>query len=211
MRLRLIILCLLLPLSLLIKAEEFKPMTEMATFEKALKTLGEQTNSLQSHFRQEKKLKLFTKPITSEGDFFFRKPNRVRLSYQTPQPYDLIIDGTTLHTIAPNNKNSIPLKNNQMLSQISDLIQASMMGHLDLLKKDFSMDFYEATKAYKVVMTPKSEALKRYVASMTITFNKKEMLVTELIVIEGNGDSTHYLFSKQEINTINDETPFIVK
>ena len=70
----------------------FKPVQDPATFAKKFKEASLKVQTITSDFKQEKNLAAITEKITSNGKFWFKRNNKVRLDYTSPFLYKLIIN-----------------------------------------------------------------------------------------------------------------------
>ena len=52
---------------------------------------------------------------------------------------------------------------------------------------------------------------KKFIQKITLVIDKKEMLATQFVMLDQNGDSTTIQFSKMKVNTPIDNQLFILK
>ena len=75
--------------------------------------------------------------------------------------------------------------------------------------KEFSMSLKESPKQYQLILTPKNETLKVYVSEVEIYFEKADLAVSIIKIIESTGDYTKILFKDRKFNETIDENTFI--
>ena len=68
-------------------AQDLKPMNDTVTFKAGLEKFSKNTNSIQSDFIQEKKLKMLNDKVISKGQLYFKKEDKLRWEYQDPFQY----------------------------------------------------------------------------------------------------------------------------
>jgi outer membrane lipoprotein-sorting protein len=91
------------------------------------------------------------------------------------------------------------------------LVQSSINGSIFENQKDFSILLEENSNSYRVTLTPKNRNLKKFIQKITLVIDKKEMLATQFVMLDQNGDSTTIQFSKMKVNTPIDNQLFILK
>ena len=89
----------------------FQPVADMNGFRNAFSTASSAIHSITSNFTQEKNLSLLSEKITSKGKFWFRKENLVRMEYQQPFKYLMIINGNNVYIKDGQQENRIIEKN----------------------------------------------------------------------------------------------------
>ena len=70
----------------------FKPVEDLASFKKQFSVEAKKITSIKSNFVQEKNLGMLAEKITSKGKFWFKKDNLVRMEYNQPFQYLMVIN-----------------------------------------------------------------------------------------------------------------------
>jgi len=78
--------------SLLAQPAGYKPIADNNAFKTQFAAAAKKLNSIQSDFVQEKNLAMLSEKITSNGKFWFKKDNLVRMEYTSPFKYLMIIN-----------------------------------------------------------------------------------------------------------------------
>ncbi len=86
-----------------------------------------------------------------------------------------------------------------------------MVGDLNRMKDGYNIDYQENEKYYQVTITPKSQAVRDYVAKIRLLLSKANMSVSELYMFENEDDYTRYIFSNQRFNQLKDDGIFSVQ
>src|SRR5882672_4383304 len=69
----------------------FKPVADLIAFKKQFATESAKVSTITSNFTQIKTLTALTETITSTGKFWFQRSNRVRIDYQKPFHYLIVM------------------------------------------------------------------------------------------------------------------------
>ncbi|MCG7860037.1 outer membrane lipoprotein carrier protein LolA, partial [Flavihumibacter sediminis] len=75
----------------------YTAIPDLGSFKSAFSAKSAQVNSIQADFTQEKNLSLLAEKIISKGKFWFRKETQVRMEYQHPFQYLMIINGKNIY------------------------------------------------------------------------------------------------------------------
>lgn len=186
-------------------------LTNTTDFENNLKAVSEKTHSVESEFRQEKYMKAFSDKVVSYGTFYYLEPNKIRLQYQKPITYSIIINGDKIQTVSGQTKNTINLGSNKMMAQMRGLIEASMVGNISALSKDYELQYFQSVTDYFVKITPVNKSIKAYIKEIVITFDRTSMAVTQLRMTENNDDYTDYFFTNQKYNGLKNDEKFRIR
>jgi len=205
-----LITIVLLVLALSAFGQNRQKITNTTEFEKQLKSVSETTHSVESEFRQEKYMKVFAEKVVSFGTFYYRKPNKISLQYQKPMKYIITINGEKLQTISGEKKTTISLGSNKMMAQMRGLIEASMVGNISALSKDYELEYFQSATDYFIKITPINNSIKAYIKEIGITFDCKSMAVNQLRMTENNDDYTDYIFTNQKYNTLKNDEKFSI-
>lgn len=131
-------------LSFTIFGQEMKPITKAVEFEKKLRDAAGKIQSVESSFRQEKFMKVFSDKMVSTGMFYYRKPNKISLQYEKPMQYAVTINGDKLQTVTGGKKTTVNLGSNKMMAQMRSLIEASMIGNISALGKEYDLQYFQS-------------------------------------------------------------------
>ena len=76
----------------------YKPFTNSESFKQSFTKASQATQSIQCTFMQEKNLSMLSDKIVSTGKFWFKRENKVRMEYEKPSYYLLVINGSNIKT-----------------------------------------------------------------------------------------------------------------
>lgn len=177
----------------------FKPVQDPATFAKKFKEASLKVQTITSDFKQEKNLAAITEKITSNGKFWFKRNNKVRLDYTSPFLYKLIINEDKIYIQDDQRENRINVKSNKLFQQINRIIVDCIQGSI-LESKDFKTLVFESDKQYLLEMKPASKQLGELFSSIVLIVNRNDYSVEVLKLNEAMGDNTVMFFTNKNIN-----------
>src|SRR5688500_18268752 len=163
------------------------PVTDLAGFKKKFATESAKVLSITSDFTQEKILTALTEKITSTGKFSFKRSNKVRIEYQKPFVYLMIMNGDKM-LVRDNEKkeNKINVKSNKLFQQVNRIMIDCVQGTI-LDSKDFSTKVFENDKVYLLEMTPTSKMLREFFQTVVLSVEKQDYSVSAIVMNEPSG------------------------
>lgn len=171
-------------------------------FSQTLKT----TNSIQSSFKQTKEMKLLKENIVSTGMFYYKKENKIRIEYQKPYTYLVILNNGQM-SITDNygKKTNIKTSNSKSMKAMNGIMIDCMNGNI-FNNKDFKSQINENSKEYSIVLTPMTSEMKSMYQQINVFFDKSQLKIQKLVLKELNGDITTMNYSQTQTNVnINDQ------
>jgi outer membrane lipoprotein-sorting protein len=185
--------------------ESYKLMADIEAFKSKLTAMSESTNSITSNFIQEKNLVVLSEKIISKGQFYFKKENNIRWEYLEPYKYLIIIANDKLYTRDDRNQKQYDIQSNKMFQEMNRFISGCIQG--DILKndKDYATEYFESSKLYYVKLVPRAEKMKQMLNEVQIYFDKNDLTVSRLKMVESGEDYTKIDFFNKKLNV---EIPF---
>jgi outer membrane lipoprotein-sorting protein len=199
---KLIFMLLLLSVGIGSKAQYagYTPLTDLAKFKELFSAEAQKVTSIKSDFVQEKNLSMLSEKITSKGKFWFKKDSRVRMEYNQPFQYLMIINKDKVFVKDGQKTNTISTKSNRLFQQINKITVDCVQGTV-LTNPDFSTRVFENKNAYLVELSPISKNLKEFFKTIVVIVEKKDYSVTNIEMNENSGDNTIIHFVNKEMNT----------
>lgn len=188
----------------------YKPVQNIEQFKKDFATQNIKINSVKSSFVQEKTLTMLTEKITSTGDFWFKRSDKVRIEYKTPYSYLLIINGDQMITKDSQKESHVNTSSNKLFKQINRIIIDCVQGTI-LNSKDFTVKVSGNQKQFLVQLTPQTKTIKEFFQTISLTLDKSDYSVSELELLEQGGDTTVMRFNNKQLNTTISDSVFSVK
>jgi outer membrane lipoprotein-sorting protein len=180
--------------------DAYKPVKEIESFKSSLAKMAESTSTISCDFVQEKYLVVLSQKIISKGRFWYKKENNIRWEYITPYKYLIIISNNQLFTGDDKNQNRYDLNSNKMLQEMNGFISGCIQG--DILKndRDYAVEFFENSKFYYVRLVPRSEKMRQMLNEVQIWFDRNDLTVAGLKMVESGEDYTKIDFLNKKLN-----------
>lgn len=178
----------------------YKPVEDLEAFKQKFTAESAKISSLTSNFTQEKTLTALTEKITSEGKFWFRRSNKVRIEYVKPFTYLMVMNGDKVLLRDGQKENHVNTKSNKLFQQVNRIMVDCMEGTM-LNSKDFSFRVFENDKSYLLELTPNAKTLKSFFSTIVLTVEKKDYSVRSIDMNEPGGDKTTLIFTEKKLNT----------
>lgn len=209
---KMILLTCLFITAMVVQAQHagYKPVADMAAFKTQFATAAKQTQSVKADFLQEKTLSLLSEKITSKGKFWFKKDNLVRMEYNQPFQYLVVINKNNVLVKDGQKENKISTKSNKLFQQINRMMVDCVQGTA-LSNPDFTVAAFENTATWLVELTPVVKGMKDYFKNINIVLSKKDYSVNRLEMYEQSGDNTIISFTNKELNASIADTLFAIK
>jgi outer membrane lipoprotein-sorting protein len=208
---KLLLLLLVLITGPSIKAQYpgYAPVTDLAKFKTEFSAATQKTTSIKSDFTQEKNLSMLSEKITSKGNFWFKKENRVRMEYNQPFKYLMILNKDKVYVKDGQKESKVSTKSNKLFQQINRIMIDCMQGTM-LNNTDFSTKVFENKTSALVELTPVTKGLKELFRSINVIVDKKDFSVTSIEMKELSGDNTIIRFTNKEPNASIPDSMFAI-
>jgi outer membrane lipoprotein-sorting protein len=186
----------------------FTPIGNLTEFKKKFLEEGKKVQSIRSSFVQEKNLAMLQEKIISSGKFWFQREKKVRIEYQKPFTYLMIINGEQIVIRDEQKESKISTHSNKLFQQINRIIVDCINGSI-IDNKDFSSKIFQSEKAYRLEMTPTTKVIKGFFQKIIVLIEKSDWTVASIQLEEPGGDDTLIKFSDKVINAKLDEVLFV--
>ncbi len=177
----------------------FKPVADANAFKAQFAKASQNTQSIQSDFIQEKNLSMLSDKIVSKGKFWFKKENKVRMEYQQPSYYLMVMNGNNIITKDGQRQNKVSTRGNKLFEQINRITVDCVQGNV-LNNQDFTTKALENAQYYRLEMTPVSKALQQYFKTINLLVDRKDYTVSSIEMEEAGGDNTVIRFVHKQMN-----------
>ncbi|MBK7432914.1 MAG: outer membrane lipoprotein carrier protein LolA [Chitinophagaceae bacterium] len=188
----------------------YTPIADPVKFREQFSAASLKTNSIKSDFVQEKNLSMLSEKIISKGKFWFKKAGMVRMEYNHPFQYLMIINKDKVFIRDGQKENKVSSKSNKLFQQINRIMVDCMQGTA-LNNTDFKTRVFEGRPAYLVELTPVVKGLKEMFRTITVYIDKKDFSVINLEMLELSGDNTSIRFNNKELNTTLTDALFTIQ
>lgn len=177
----------------------YSPVGDLAKFKADFSSATQKSSSIKSDFVQEKNLSMLSEKIVSRGKFWFKRENQVRMEYNHPYQYLMILNKDRVFVKDGQKENKISTKSNKLFQQINRIMIDCMQGTA-LNNPDFKTRVFENKSNALIELTPVAKGLKELFKSIHIIVDKKDFSVTSIEMQELSGDNTLIRFTNKELN-----------
>ncbi len=178
------------------------------SFESKIESFSSQNKTIKCDFVQTKKVKKVKDIITSQGEFFYDNSGLMALIYSEPKGDKVVINGANFKVVTAGKTIEGASKENPMMEQICNMLQASMSGDVTKLGRGWQTTITDNTVQYEVVLKPLDRRTKKYIESLVMVFRKSDMTLDELRMNDSMGGYTLYEFQNKVINGVIDPVKF---
>jgi outer membrane lipoprotein-sorting protein len=143
---------------------------------------------------QVKHVSLLDEPLVSSGRFIFKRPDRILLKMEQPQPLTVTITGREVHI--PN----LPARERQALGMapmaaMFTQLSAVFTGSMRALEQGFEVAAVEDDSAIQVTLVPRQESWKRMFRSIQLRFAGPQLFVQKIRLDDALGDNLEITLS----------------
>lgn len=188
----------------------FTKVSDPVAIQKKVAAKASDITSIQSDFIQEKHLSVLSQPITSKGNFTYKKENKLRWEYTTPFTYLVILNNGKILMKDENKESKFDMGSSKMFQEINNLIVNSVQGKISE-SKDFNVTYFQDPDYYLVVMEPLSGEVKEFFSAIYIYFEKKSLSVGKIDMKEASGDNTLIKFLNHRYNAAIPDEKFSIR
>jgi len=207
-----ILFVLMLVSGLMLKAQYpgYTAVADLAKFKTGFAAAAQKTNSIKADFVQDKNLSMLSEKITSKGNFWFKKDSRVRMEYNQPFKYLMILNKDKAYVKDGQKESRISTRSNKMFQQINKIMIDCMQG-TTLDNTDFKTRIFENKTTALIELTPVTKGMKEMFKSINVIVDKKDFSVASIQMQELSGDNTIMRFTNKELNATIPDTLFDIK
>lgn len=188
----------------------YSPLTDLTKFRTEFSTATKKTLTIKSNFVQEKNLSMLAEKIVSKGKFWFKKDNMVRMEYNQPFQYLMIINKDKVFVKDGQKENKVSARSNKLFQQVNKVMIDCMQG-TTLSNPDFKTRVFESKGSYLVELIPVVKGLKELFKNINVVLDKKDYSANSIEMQEVSGDNTIIRFANKELNTNLPDALFIIK
>ena len=169
-----------------------------AEFERELKAKNEGITSIVAEMTQTREVAVLSDVVNEEGNFYFQAPNNILLSFDDGDYIKLTAEWFEMKSGANVTRRSA--SSNPMFKQLSTMLTACMSGDVESIAKGFTPTITKSDKEWRVVLKPERGKGAAKIAEVELIFNRKDMSINRLKMVEKSGDYTMYTFRNKQFN-----------
>lgn len=146
--------------------------------------------TMQCDFIQTKHLKMLNDDMVSKGRMYYQQSNRLRWEYTTPYTYTFIINNDKV-LLKNNQRNDvIDVNKNKLFKEIARIMMSSVVGNCLNDEKSFKSSISGLGGEWVATLVPQRKDMKQMFQKIVLHFSQKQAMVTQVELIEKNGDRT---------------------
>jgi outer membrane lipoprotein-sorting protein len=195
------VVCFLMIITDLTRAQvPAAPMKDVAGFRQKLTTVTAGINTIESDFTQEKKLSILSNTLVSKGHFCFKRESNIRWEYLQPYKYLIIISKDKIFIKEEKDQKQYDIQSNKMFQEMNRFISGCIQG--DILKndKDYKIGYFEDSRYFFVTLVPVAEKMRQMLNEIQIWFDRTDLTVARIRMMESGGDYTKIDFVDKKLN-----------
>jgi outer membrane lipoprotein-sorting protein len=176
-------------------------MKDINGFKEKLISMSARVGTIESDFVQEKHLSVLSNNIVSKGHFCFKKEDNIRWEYLQPYKYLIILAKGQIYIKEEKNEKHYDMQSNKMFQEMNKFISGCIQG--DILKndKEYAINYFEDDRSYFVSLVPNAESMRKMLNEVQIWFNRTDLTVSRITMVESGGDYTKIDFTNKKLNT----------
>lgn len=179
----LIYLLLTAHLTLMAQQSEIQIRQKISQIASSIKTM-------RCDFIQTKHLKMLNDDMVSKGRMYYQQSNRLRWEYTTPYTYTFIINNDKV-LLKNNQRNDvIDVNKNKLFKEIARIMMSSVVGNCLNDEKSFKSSISGLGGEWVATLVPQRKDMKQMFQKIVLHFSQKQAMVTQVELIEKNGDRT---------------------
>ncbi len=177
------------------------PMKDVPGFRQKLTTVTAGINTIESDFTQEKKLSILSNTLVSKGHFCFRRENNIRWEYLQPYKYLIIISQDKIFIKEEKDQKQYDIQSNKMFQEMNKFISGCIQGDILKNEKEYKIGYFEDSRYFFVTLVPVAEKMRQMLNEIQIWFDRTDLTVARIRMMEQGGDYTKIDFVNKKLNT----------
>lgn len=193
-----ILFCLLFASNTLF-AQGFTAVSNKSVCKSKIEAKSKSTSSITADFDETVHSSMFNQAKKGAGVLMFKKESKIRWEHTSPEKQIILINGTKVR-LFENGKENKNTTSNQVIKKVQSLMMQLFSGDF-LNEKEFNIGYYENAKEYKLILTPKSSRIAKYIENVEMYFDKSKLTLNSMVMKESEDDFVVYEFSSIKMNS----------
>ena len=141
-------------------------------------------------FIQTKHLKMLNDDMVSKGRMYYQQSNRLRWEYTSPYTYTFIINNDKVLLKNSQRNDVIDVNSNKLFKEIARIMMNSVVGNCLNDETSFKSSISVSGEEWVATLLPQRKDMKQMFQKIILHFSQKQAVVTQVELIEKNGDRT---------------------
>ena len=156
--------------------------------------------SVAAPFTQKKQMKILTKPLVSEGQFFFQTPDSLRWEYTAPVRSILLMHQGRVKRYLFTGGSWVEDSSTHLQSMgiVMQEISQWLHGRFDQ-NQSFTATLINGSPA-RIILTPREKSLSRMIQRIELTLSQRPGVMKSIRIVENENTSTLLDFRDVQIN-----------
>lgn len=146
--------------------------------------------SLQCDFVQTKHVKLLNDKMVSYGKMYYQQANKLRWEYTSPYSYTFVLNNNKVLLKKGSRSDVINVNQSKFFGEIARIMMNSVVGKCLTDSKSFKTSIAASGSEYVATLLPQQKQMKQMFQKIILHLSKSQSVVTQVILIEKNGDKT---------------------
>lgn len=179
-------------------SQGFKEVTDTSALKQKMYQKAQNTNTISANFDEAVYSSMYSTVKQGKGLLKYKKEDKIRWEHTAPKSQVILIRNGTCR-VYENGKEVKNGTSNQVARKVQSLMMQLFNGNF-LDGKDFTIRYFENSKMYKLILDPKYARISRYISQIEMFFNKSDLSLQKLALVETEQDKIIYSFSSVTMN-----------
>ena len=188
------------------KTQSYSKVKDVTKCKQLINTKAKKTSSISGDFTEVIHSSMFNSEKKATGRMSYKREDKIRWEHISPKKQIILIDGKKMRMME-NKKEITNSTSNRIVKKVQGLMLQLFNGDF-LNEKEFTINYFENSKNYKLILKPKSSRMSKYISSIEMIFNKTDIALKQLTLKETEDDKIVYQFNNILFNKANSNTTF---
>jgi outer membrane lipoprotein-sorting protein len=159
-----------------------------------------QVQSIQARFTQKKDMKILSRPLLSEGRFFFQAPASVRWEYTAPVKSILLMHGGALKRYISSGGGFTEEAAGRLPAMEIVMQEMSAWLHGQFEQSQYFTATLVNDPAPGIILTPKEKSFARLIKRIELTPSQQPGVLKSILIVEDEKTTTLFEFRDVQVN-----------
>ena len=155
--------------------------------------------------------KMLNDKLVSKGKMYYQQANKLRWEYITPYQYTFLLNDQKVQIKSGQRNSVIDVKQNKVFREIARIMMNSVVGKSLSDTKDFRVSIAESGTEWIATLLPQRKEMKQMFQKVILHFNKQRSMVSQVVMLEKNGDQTVIDLRNVKTNQPLNSSLFVIK
>lgn len=147
-------------------------------------------HTMQCDFVQTKQISMLNEEITSGGKMYYHQAGKLRWEYTQPYTYTFILNGNKVLLKSNNRSEAIDPDQKKLFKRIAQITMNCVAGKSLSDDKNFKTSISTDQKEWTATLLPRRKDIRQLFQKIILHFSPQQKMVSEVELVEENGDRT---------------------